>query len=49
MKKKNYIYFYGFNVLHTIPCPATIDHNPDYLNKALLFSLLVGLLGVLLL
>jgi adenosylcobinamide-GDP ribazoletransferase len=25
-----------------IPCPATIDHNPDYLNKASRYFPLVG-------
>jgi adenosylcobinamide-GDP ribazoletransferase len=40
--KKNYIYFYGFNVYTRIPCPATIDHNPDYLNKASRYFPLVG-------
>jgi hypothetical protein len=29
-------------LMFTLPCPATIDHNPDYLNKASRYFPLVG-------
>jgi adenosylcobinamide-GDP ribazoletransferase len=29
-------------MFYTVPCPATIDHNPDYLNKASRYFPLVG-------
>ena len=42
MKKELHIFFTALMFYTRIPCPATIDHNPDYLNKASRYFPLVG-------
>ena len=42
MKKELHIFFTALMFYTRIPCPATIDHNPDYLNKASRYFPLIG-------
>jgi adenosylcobinamide-GDP ribazoletransferase len=42
MKKELQIFFTALMFYTRIPCPATTDHNPDYLNKASRYFPLVG-------
>jgi adenosylcobinamide-GDP ribazoletransferase len=42
MKKELHIFFTAVLFYTRIPCPATIDHNPDYLNKASRYFPLIG-------
>jgi adenosylcobinamide-GDP ribazoletransferase len=42
MKKEIHIFFTALMFYTRIPCPATIDHNPDYLNKASRYFPLIG-------
>ncbi|MEP6931977.1 MAG: adenosylcobinamide-GDP ribazoletransferase, partial [Flavobacterium sp.] len=42
MKKELHIFFTALMFYTRIPCPKSIDHNPDYLNKATRYFPLVG-------
>lgn len=42
MKKELHIFFTALMFYTRIPCPATIDHHPDYLNKASRYFPLIG-------
>jgi adenosylcobinamide-GDP ribazoletransferase len=42
MKKELHIFFTALMFYTRIPCPATIDHNPDYLNKASRYFPIIG-------
>lgn len=42
MKKELHIFFTALMFYTRIPCPATIDHHPDYLNKASRYFPVIG-------
>lgn len=42
MKKELHIFFTALMFYTRIPCPATINHDPDYLNKASRYFPLIG-------
>nr|WP_315158992.1 adenosylcobinamide-GDP ribazoletransferase [uncultured Flavobacterium sp.] len=42
MKKQLHIFFTALMFYTRIPCPKSIDHNPDYLNKASRYFPLIG-------
>lgn len=42
MKKELHIFFTALLFYTRIPCPATIDHHPDYLNKASRYFPVIG-------
>ena len=42
MKKELHIFFTALMFYTRIPCPATINHNPDYLNKASRYFPVIG-------
>lgn len=48
MKKELHIFFTALMFYTRIPCPATIDHHPDYLNKASRYFPVIGwIVGVI--